>query len=69
MSESALVNDSCADEESGMNSFSIQPNQFEPRRNSNESERDNESMLGEEGMEENTNYVYVPGYFIHFKYQ
>ena len=40
MAESALVNDSFADEESGMNSFSIQPNQFKPRRNSNESEKE-----------------------------
>ena len=31
--------------------------------------RNNESMSGEEGMEENTNYVYVPEYLIHFKYQ
>ena len=68
MSESALVNDSFADEECGMSSFSIQPNQFEPRRNSNESESNNKSMSGEDGMEENTNYVYVPEYLIHCKY-
>lgn len=35
-----------------MKSFSIQPYQFEPRRNSDESESDNESMSGEEGVEE-----------------
>ena len=51
-----------------MNSFSTQPNQFEPRRNSNESESNNESMSGEEGMEENTNYVYVTEYLMHCKY-
>ena len=52
-----------------MNSFSTQPNQFEPRRNSNESESNNERMSGEEGMEENTNYVYVTEYLMHCKYQ
>ena len=50
-------------------SFSTQPNQFEQRRNSNESESDNKSISGEEGMEENTNYVYVTEYLIHCKYQ
>lgn len=53
--DSAPINDSFNDEGSGTNSFSIQPYQFEPRRNSDKSESDNESISGEESEEENTN--------------
>lgn len=55
LSESALINDSFNDEESATSSFSIQPYQFEPRRNSEKSESDNESISGEEIEKENAN--------------
>lgn len=55
LSESAPINDSFNDEESATNSFSIQPYRFEPRRNSDKSVSDNESISGEESEEENTN--------------
>lgn len=52
ISESALVNDTFDEEECGMNSFPIQPYQFESRRNSDKNESDNESKSGEEGVKE-----------------
>ena len=55
LSESAPINDSFNDGESTTNSFSVQPYQFEPRRNSDKSVSDNESISGEESEEENTN--------------
>lgn len=53
------ANSSNFDEEQDGQRFNIQPYQFEPRRNSDAAETDNESRSGDEDMEgsegENTN--------------
>ena len=53
------ANSSNFDEEQDGERFNIQPYQFEPRRNSDAAETDNESRSGDEDMEgsegENTN--------------
>ena len=53
------ANSSDFDEEQDGQRFNIQPYQFEPRRNSDAAETDNESRSGDEDMEgsegENTN--------------
>ena len=53
------ANSSNFDEEQDGQRFNIQPYQFEPRRNSDAAETDNESCSGDEDMEgsegENTN--------------